>query len=522
MIKWALDNIIRCAIILVLGGFLVPDPVCFAGQQENSPDKGADDKVSGKDVEVSVFPSKEEAEKLSEKIRASGFETYVREHKAEDGKTVFGVFVVIHTESPQGQKRPSSAGTVETERPIGTKRTPIETLLSSARYFHEGLTVTEAYTDNAFNTKTGKKSDLSTILSAQVSTSWPPVNKKPEGLNLINPQSVGGLSLSRQSGETTRRYQAFLSYQTDIPVHSQNSPSGNTVTHNLQGGFAYNFPGGLSIAVNDEFSRFYSTTDTAVLVAPGEVDKYNSNVIYALLAYDTGNRLKFRFDYSHFLVSYDAQRNASRDRADDTFSTYLYYKLQPKTSLFLEYSFADSGFANDSTLDSKTHDFFAGVEWKITAKSTGSVKAGYSLRNSADSAGNSRNFVFEGQLDHKFTPKTSLTVTASRRIDATDIPSTFYVLTNEFNLQYQQMLTSKITGSLALGYTRESYGADLTFGALTAKKKDNLYTFSPGFQYAFRRWLTSGISYVHTIRDSNFSDFSYSSNTVLLTVTGSL
>jgi hypothetical protein len=522
MIKWAPGSIISFLISLVISGLLFPNPACLAAQKEDLlSEKSGGDKVSRNDIEISVFPTREEAEKLSEKIGNSGFETYVREHKTEDDRTVYGVFVITHTESPQEKQIPSSTGTVETERLVGTKRTPKDILLHSVS-IHPGLTVSETYTDNAFSTRTNKKSDLSTVLSPQVWISMPRVNEKPGGLDLIDPRSVGGLSLSRESGEGARRYQVFLMYNSDIPVHSQNSPSGNMVTHNVQGGLSYNFPGGLSIAVNDEFSRYYETTDTSVLVVPGEVDKYNSNLFYALLSYDTGSKVRLRFDYSHFLLSYDAERNALRDRVDNSFSTYLFYKLRPKTSLFFEYAFKDIGYSNDTSLNSKEHNFFLGVEWKITAKSTGSVKAGYSLRNFADSGTNNKTFVFEGKMDHKFTPKTSLTLTASRKTDETNIPSTFFVLTNEFGLNYQQMLTSKITGSLTLGYTNESYGADLTFGGFTAKRKDNIYQLSLGLQYEFRKWLKAGISYGHTIRDSNFPDFNYSSNAVLLRLTGSL
>ncbi len=410
----------------------------------------------------------------------------------------------------------------EAEPPVGTKRTAKDILLRSARYFHGGLTVSEIYTDNAFNTRTDKKSDLYTILSPQVWISMPGVNEKPEGLDLIAPRSGGGLSLSRERGETAKRYQAFLLYQSDIPIHSQNSPSGNMVTQNLQGGLAYNFRGGLSIEVNDEFSRNYETTDTSVLVGPGQVDKYNSNLFYAMLSYDTGRKLRFRLDYSHFLLSYDAVRNALRDRVDNSFSTYLFYKLRPKTSLFFEYVFKDLGYSNDASLNSKEHNFLLGMEWQITAKSKGSIRSGYSLRDFSDPAANNRTFVFEGNVDHKFTPKTSLTLTASRRIDESNIPSTFFVLTNAFAVRYQQMLTSRITGSLGLGYTQESYGEDLTFGGNTAKRRDNLYQATLGFQYDFRRWLKTGIYYTHAIRESNFPDFNYSSNVIFFRVTGSL
>jgi len=523
MIKWAAGRIIGCIIVLLSSSLLFPNPTCFADQREGiPPEESGGNKVSGKDVEISFFATRDEAEKLAEKVRGSGFEAVVREHKTEDERTVFGVFVIIHAESPQGTQMPHSTNSVEAESPVGTKRTPKDVFSRSASYFHGDLTVSEIYTDNAFNTSADKKSDLSTVLSPVVWISVPRVNQKPAGLDLIDPRSSGGLSLSREKGEADGRFQAFLIYQSDIPVLSQNSPSGDMVTHNVQGGLAYNFPFGLSLEVNDEFSRYYETADTSVLVAPGEVDKYNSNLFYALLSYDTGRKFRFRFDYSHLNLTYDAERNAARDRVDDSFSAYVYYKLRPKTALFLEYAFTDTAYSNDTALNSRGHNFFLGAEWKITAKSKGSVKAGYGLRDFTDSATNNKTFVFEGKIEHRFTPKTSLTVTASRRTDETNIPSTSFVLTNEVELRYQQMLTSKITGSLGLGYTNESYGTDLTFGGLTEKREDNIYYLSLGLQYEFRKWLKAGIAYQYTRRNSNFPDFAYSNNSLLFRLTGSL
>jgi hypothetical protein len=502
----------------------------LAGQKEGKPqERSTDDNPSRNEVEIAAFPTIEEAEKLAVKVRGSGFETLVREHKTEDDRTVYGVFVILHGESgPAAQKPPSAESggesglTEQAGAPVGTRRTPRDIFSRSGSYFHGGLTVSEIYTDNAFNTATDKKSDLSTVLSPEVWISVPRVNEKPAGLDFISPRSTGGLSFGRERAERKGRYQAFLIYESDIPVHSTNSPSGNMVTHNVQGGLAYNFPFGLSIEVNDEFSRYYETPDILASAVAGEVDKYNSNLFYALLSYDTGSKIRLRFDYANFLLSYDDQRNRLRDRVDNSFSAYLFYSLRPKTSLFFEYVFTDVGYTNDPTISSKDQNFFLGLQWKMTAKSKGTIKAGYGLRDFANPGGNDKTFVFEGKVEHKFTPKTSLEITASRRTDETNIPSTFFVLTNEVDVRYQQMVTSKITGSLAFGYTNESYGAELSFGDLTAQRKDNLYQLSLGLQYEFRKWIKAGISYIYTTRDSNFSEFNYSSNIVLLKLTGSL
>jgi hypothetical protein len=57
---------------------------------------------------------------------------------------------------------------------------------------------------------------------------------------------------------------------------------------------------------------------------------------------------------------------------------------------------------------------------------------------------------------------------------------------------------------------------------MTGQRKDNIYQASLGLQYECRKWLKTGVLYVFTVLESNFPGFNYSSDTVLVTVTGSL
>ena len=518
--------------IVVTFVILLPIANCFA--EEKSPPAPAvdsDHAVSRSEVEISVFATKGEAEKLAEKVKTSGFETTVREYTAKRGRTVYGVFVVVHEAPPGGRAtvplKESGEGTVPGssslgERPIGTSGVPKDIFARRASYYHAALTVQGIYTDNAFNSNTFKKSDFSTIYSPEFWVSMPRLNQRPEGLGSISPQSPGGLLIGRGRGETVRRYQAFLHYQADIPQHSKNSPSGNTTVHTAEGGFTYNLASGISLDLRDTFMRSYETVDTAALTGAGEVDRYKGNLFYLLTSYDTGNRFRVRFDYSNFLLRYDAERNFPRDRTDNLFSGYLYYKLKAKTSLFVQYSFADIGYEEGTSLNSTEHNVYGGIEWDVTAKSKGSVKAGYGTKDFSNSGTKNDSLIFEAKVDHRFTPKTSLGLTAFRKIDETNIPSTFFVLAQGVNADYQQLLTSRITGSLMLSYTNEKYGADLTIGENTAERRDNIYQASLGFQYEFRKWLKAGIVYVFTKDDSTFPEFDYSSNTWFFRITGSL
>ncbi len=489
------------------------------------------DALSTIEVEISVFPTKGEAEKLAEKVRKGGFETAVREYTAKDGRTVFGVFVIVHEVPPGGPVRvplkesgegPVSGSSPPGGRQIGTTGIPKDIFARRASYFHAALTVQGIYTDNAFNSNTFKKSDFSTVYSPEFWVSAPRLNQRPEGLGGISPQSSGGLLIGRGPYDMSRRYQAYLHYRADIPEYSKNSPSGNTTVHTAEGGFTYNLASGISLDLRDTFTRSYETVDTAALTQAGEVDRYKGNLFYLLASYDTGNRFRVRFDYSNFLLRYDAQRNFPRNRTDNSFSGYLYYKLKPKTSLFVQYSFVDVGHEEDTSLDSTEHNVYGGIEWDVTAKSKGSVKAGYGTKDLSNSGIRNDIIIFEAKVDHRFTPKTSLGLTAFRKTDETNIPSTYFVLTQGVSAEYQQLLTARITGLATLSYTNEKYGADLTIGGNTAERRDNIYQASVGFQYEFRKWLKAGIVYVFTKDDSTFPEFDYSSNTLFFRITGSL
>jgi hypothetical protein len=498
-------------------------PVSPCAAAEKAPGVSAqnpDSTASRSEVEVSSFETRDDAERLAVKMRGSGFEATVHPYTTKGGRTVYGVFVVVRGELPPGA--PARASGAEEERPVGTSRVPRNIFSRTARFFHAALSVQGVYTDNAFNSSTDKKSDFSAIYSPEVWVSAPRLNERPEGNGSISPRSPGGLQLGPERFGLSRKYRAFLHYLADIPQHSANSPSGNTVAHTAEGGFAYNLSSGISLDLRETFLRSYETVDTSALAGPGAVDRYKSNLLYLMTSYDTGNRFVVRFDYSNFLLRYDAGRNSPRNRTDNSFSGYLYYKLKAKTSVFVQYSHVDVGYEQDHALDSTEHNFYGGFQWDITAKSRGSVKAGYGTKDFSGDGTRNDSLIFEAKVDHRFTPKTSLSLAAFRKTDETNIPSTFFVLTQGVSANYQQLLTSRITGSAVLSYTNEKYGGDLTFGGVTARRADDVYRATLGFQYEFRRWLKAGIIYTFTRDDSNFPEFNYSSNTVNIRVTGSL
>ncbi|MFA4918375.1 MAG: outer membrane beta-barrel protein [Thermodesulfovibrionales bacterium] len=385
-------------------------------------------------------------------------------------------------------------------------------------YVHPFLSVTEFYTDNVFYSKNDKKSDFATVLSPGIWFTVPGIYEKLllADTSILSP---GGFSLSRYKPETFKRYQTYLFYNADIELYSRET-SGNIVNHKLEGLLQYNLRGGLTFELIDQFLSSHDLRGTGIFQ---ELDKFKTNMADLIVTYNAGERFMLRLDYTNYFVDYTAFRNGFRDRNDNTVSAYVFYRFRPKTSLFYEYEFVDVSYSDNVLSDSAEHHSFLGIQWDVTAKSKGSVKAGYGLKDfSRSGIKNSNEFILEAQVDHKFTAKTSLLLKASRKTNETNVSNTDYMISDFIEAQYIQKLTGKITANAGLSFGRNTYNSELTYGGRTKKLKDDYITGMLAFQYKFKEWLEMDTGYLFGRRNSSFPEFDYTSNTLFLRITGSL
>jgi polysaccharide biosynthesis protein VpsM len=488
----------------------VAGPKISAVAGKGGTDEGASSQLRGTAEAPGVYASGEEVRPLKDSTYGKAASSGV----PESGGT--GLPVGTSPAGESGGQGPNQ----QVEGPVGTLRTYSQIFGTKGSYIHPSLSVTEIYTDNAFATRDNKKSNLTTILTPGIWLSLPRVTENRLIIDETSNRIPGGLALSRNRPEAKRKYQAYLLYEADIPLPSANSPYGNAVSHTGYGNFQYN-GNRFSANVYDTYTKSIETRGISVSTQPGQVDRFYNNLFDATTDIDTGNRLRLRLGYSNFLVHYSDQRNKFMDRTDNSLSGYLFYRLQSKTAAFLEYRLVDISYLSDSGLDSTEHHFLAGVQWDITAKSKGSVRAGYGVKDFSGPSGNVNTFIAEARIKHQFTPKTSVTLTGFRKTDETNIATSLYAITSQAEVKYEQLLTSKITGLADLLYMNEKYESGVTAGN-TAHIEDNVYQATVGLQYEFQRWLNSSIGYVYTRRDSSFSDFQFGSNTAFFKVTGSL
>ncbi|MDI6802209.1 MAG: outer membrane beta-barrel protein [Thermodesulfovibrionales bacterium] len=398
------------------------------------------------------------------------------------------------------------------DTPIGREKSSDDIFEKTGGYFHPFLGITGYYTDNIFNTKDDRESDFVTVLSPGIFITVPRVKEFPTAVGTLN-MTPGGVPLTRFVKRYPGSFQSHVIYKADIELFSRNS-SENAISHIAEGSLQYNFRGGLSVDVMDQFTRSYNARGSGVFF---ELDEFNANLFNVMLNYEISDRTVLRFDYSNYYVKYDASRNDFRDRTDNSFSGYLFYKVRLRLAVFGQYEFVDIKYDKDITSGGNEHHFFGGVKWDITAKTIGLIKVGYGIKDFDDSSLNKSNdLLFEAQIDYKFTPKTSVSLVVSRRTNETDIATSDHIASDTIKLVYLQRFTNKITGTVDLSYTSDDYRGELTLDGETKEPKSRYYKAGIAFQYEFKDWLKAGAGYSYTKRDSNFRSLDYNTNMIFL------
>ncbi len=457
----------------------------------------------------------EEELKMAEKEVSGEEESPVIQKESTEGMKEPSQPEVLYSKIPQ--KTPPEEPSLDVET-IERERITSDVFGRRGGYLHPFLSITGYYTDNVFNTPDNEESDFVTVLSPGIWLSVPRIKQKLLSLNTSN-IAPGGYRLSRASENFFRRYQVYLLYGADIELFSRYD-SENFLGHRIEGLFQYNFRGGLTFEFVDQFLIAHDIRGTGIST---ELDEYRTNITNVRLIYDTGRKLRFMVDYANFLVNYEDPRNDFRHRTDHAVSGYIFYKLRPKTSAFFQYQYIDINYGEDLLTNSEEHNFYGGLEWDITAKSKGAIKAGYGTKDfGVSDIDNGNYFIIEAQINHKFTPKTSAMLNVWRRTNETNISTTYYMLTNGIELGYNQQFTGRIMGNVRLSYINDHYKGDLTYGGETKERKDDYYIGTIGLYYKLREWLGTGVGYTFTERDSNFPEFEYTNNLFFFNITGSL
>jgi hypothetical protein len=360
--------------------------------------------------------------------------------------------------------------------------------------FRPSLAVTESYSDNVFCTNKDVVGGFTTVISP--------------GFNIELPM----VKVTKDRS----RYHFDMQFRLDLDEFNNYTASngvGNIVRNGVgyiaMAKFGYEMPStGITLDVYELFRRAHDPFSVNV---SNQIDWYNENAVTASLGYKFSNRYKIRFDFTNHIINYDADRVSYRNETDNTIAGYFYYAFTPKVSAFVEYQGVKFDY-NDDVLNNTEQYLYGGIEWDVTAKTKGTIKAGYESKKFDDpSLGKHKDFAFSADINHNFDPKNSVMLTAYRRPNATNAFDASFYMTTGFLLQYYHRITGKIDARGDL-----SYGNDKYFGGIP--RTDNTWSGAIWLFYQIKRWLRVELGYMYTNRNSNIDEFTYKSNQVWVTL----
>jgi hypothetical protein len=237
-----------------------------------------------------------------------------------------------------------------------------------------------------------------------------------------------------------------------------------------------------------------------------------------------GTTSRGRLRLSAETVTYDYQNfealTAFRDRDRDTYSATLFWQVAPRTDVLLETRYIDNQYDKvnpadpGGSLDSEEWNYFLGLAWEVTARTSGSLRLGlYDREYDSGQRGSSDGFTW--QADVTWRPKTySIWELESRRFSRETTGLGDFIDTEQHSLNWNYDWTGRSSTQVYLLYASDEFsGSD---------RDDDRLNLELSYKYEARRWLDLGVGYRREDRDSTIAQFDYDLNVYFVEVELSL
>ncbi|WP_188109786.1 outer membrane beta-barrel protein [Pseudohalioglobus sediminis] len=243
---------------------------------------------------------------------------------------------------------------------------------------------------------------------------------------------------------------------------------------------------------------------------PVEYEQWRWGGDYTYGSRSADGRLTVAYDYLD--LDYQNFRDVTRyrDREQDTLKGTFFWKVAPRTDALVEVRYIDNEYDRinpadpGGSYDSEEWNYFAGVEWQATAKTSGSVRLGWYDR-SYDSRRRSDDDGFSWEVDVDYKPRSYSNFNfGTRRFseetnglgDAIDVEEYQIRWDHDWSGRSRTEVRSLWGDDDYTGYTRE----------------DERWQLEAKYLYNVDRWFDIGGGYRYEDRDSDRPSFDYSRN----------
>lgn len=245
----------------------------------------------------------------------------------------------------------------------------------------------------------------------------------------------------------------------------------------------------------------------------------------AALSVDSPLRGKFGFgiDVQHTYHNYDDLAYKMLDRSEMLAGFSVNYKLQPKTKVFLGYTYGDLRYVEKNTTsntranDATYNNVDLGITGSLGQKLVGTVKAGAQMRNYTNSlvvngvtaADKKTVAAYSAQVQWKPLDKTEVVYYGKRgNVESSYVASRYYTSTlNDISASRE---VNKFKVGVGANFETIQYPEN-TNAAKGARVDENV-SARLTVDYSVQKWLKAGFAYMYKNRASNESANEYKDN----------
>lgn len=253
---------------------------------------------------------------------------------------------------------------------------------------------------------------------------------------------------------------------------------------------------------------------------PVEFERTTAGTDYVYGNRDSRGRVKLEAKYRD--TEYQNFREDTRYRDYDQWGTEgtFYWQVANRTEVLaavryqeIRYDLIDP-LRRGGSFDSDEYNYFVGVNWEPTARTSGSIMLGaYDRSYESDRRADDDGFSWEVDLYYK--PRTySVFHLESRRFSQETNGLGDSVNTQAARLDWDHAWTGRSSTRLSGLVANEDYRG--------AEREDDVYRIEVAYEYALRRWVDLGLGFHYEDRDSNVDLYDYDRSKVFIEANFSL
>jgi hypothetical protein len=213
--------------------------------------------------------------------------------------------------------------------------------------------------------------------------------------------------------------------------------------------------------------------------------------------------------YTNNLQDY---RDLNRNKATGTF----FYRIAQKTRLLFQVSLRDYDYINKSKYQNQSSQetfYLAGVEWDITAKTSGTFKLGYQGKDFDENLYQNID-ALSYLLDMTWKPNTysKVKISASRKTQESSQILTGAFITNDFAINAEHKMSARTKLKAAYSFANNDIIS-------LRDRTDKNHNITFGIDHSLLTWLSISLDYNFIQRKSDNAIYEHKANVIALSLT---